>query len=96
MICIPLLDSRMEDLEEKLSPEMLSLFQLDVFLKNCVLRSWLGSFIREAVKIYNELLHSPNVSIVLSEFQFWITEWKREIESSNKLPESLQIIEQYD
>lgn len=43
--------------------------------------------IQESVKIYNTL-HSPVVSVV-SEFQLSFTKWKCEVESCNKLPESL-------
>jgi hypothetical protein len=51
----------------------------------------------EAVKIYNELIHGPHISMVLSEFQLCVTKWKREVENGNKLPESLpQVIEQCD
>ncbi|KAF0754637.1 zinc finger MYM-type protein 1-like [Aphis craccivora] len=94
---IPLLDSIIVDLEERLSPEVLSLFQLGVFLPKSEYSKVDLVAVREAVKIYQKLLHSPHVSIVLSEFQLWVTKWKREVESSNKLPEFLpQIIEQCD
>lgn len=96
-IYIPLLDSRIADLEERLSPEVLSLFQLGVFLPKSACTEVDLLAVREAVQIYNTLLHSPVVSVVLSEFQLWVTKWKREVESGNKLPESLpQVIELCD
>ncbi|KAL4107537.1 hypothetical protein QTP88_017869 [Uroleucon formosanum] len=88
-IYIPLLDSIIADLEERLSPEVLSLFNLGVFLPKTVYSEVDLVAVREAVKNYAELLHRPHISTVLSEFQLWVTKWKREVESGNKVPEFL-------
>ena len=53
------------------------IFQLGVFLPKTEYSEVDLVVVREAVKIYNELLHGPHISIVLSEFQFWVTKWKR-------------------
>lgn len=96
-IHIALLDSIITDLEERLSPEVLSLFQLGVFLPKTEYSEVDLAAVREVVKIYNELLHGPHISMVLSEFQLWVTKWKREVENGNKLPESLpKVIQQCD
>ncbi|KAL4153097.1 hypothetical protein QTP88_000930 [Uroleucon formosanum] len=88
-IYIPLLDSIIADLEKRLSPEVLSLFNLGVFLPKTVYSEVDLVVVREAVKNYTELLHRPHISTVLSEFQLWVTKWKREVESGNKVPEFL-------
>ncbi|KAL4105032.1 hypothetical protein QTP88_020307 [Uroleucon formosanum] len=88
-IYIPLLDAIIADLEERLSPEVLSLFNLGVFLPKTVYSEVDLVAVREAVKNYTELLHGPHISTVLSEFQLWVTKWKREVESGNKVPEFL-------
>lgn len=84
----------MANLEERLTPKVLSLFQLSVFFRKLNTRklTWL-----QYGKLYNELLHGPHISMVLLEFVLWVTKWKREAESGNTLPEYLpQGIEQCD
>lgn len=73
IVYILLLDSIIVDLEERISPEVLSLFQLGVLLPKFVFSEFDLDAVREAVKIYNTLLHSPVESVVLSEFQLWVT-----------------------
>ncbi|KAL5239764.1 hypothetical protein ACI65C_007174 [Semiaphis heraclei] len=63
-IYIPLLDSIIADLEERLSPEVLSLFNLGVFLPKTVYSEVDLVAVREAVKNYTELLHRPHISTV--------------------------------
>lgn len=88
-IFIPLLDSIISDLEERLSPDVLALFQLGVYLPKNVYSDVDLVAVRETVKIYNRLLNNPHESTVVAEFQLWVAKWKREVGSGNKVPESL-------
>lgn len=96
-IYIPLLDSIISDLEERLSSDVLELFQLGVYLSKISFSEVDLVAVRETARIYSQLLSYPQVSTVVAEFQLWIAKWKRELGKGNKAPESLpEIIEKCD
>ncbi|KAJ8928691.1 hypothetical protein NQ314_018701 [Rhamnusium bicolor] len=88
-VYIPLLDSIISDLKERLSPNVLALFQLKVFLPRTSYTEEDILTVKEAVKTYSQLLNNSAVTTVVAEFQLWVTKWKREAERGTTIPESL-------
>lgn len=90
-IYIPLLDSIIADIENRLSPDVMKLFNLGVFLPRSTYSDQDRLAVREVAITYEKLLNAP-VSSVISEFQLWAAKWEREEQSGTKIPNSLPII----
>ncbi|KAL4719123.1 hypothetical protein ACJJTC_000130 [Scirpophaga incertulas] len=92
-IYIPLLDSIINDLEERLSPEVLDLFHLGVFLPNphVSIRDWDIDIeivkVKKVVEMYR-LFINDSESTVINEYRLWMTKWKREYKNNSAIPDS--------
>lgn len=96
-IYIPLLDHIINDLQERLSPEVMKLFELNVFLPKSTYDEHDLHVVRKLTKFYNELLDNVNESTVLQEYKLWIAKWQRELNNGTKIPQTIpQIIDVCD
>lgn len=80
---VPLLDSVILDLKERLSQDTMTLFNLNVFLPRTSATDEDIIVVREIANAYSGLLGVP-VSSVISEYQLWLAKWKRLRQSSPK------------
>ncbi|XP_043469664.1 uncharacterized protein LOC122503255 [Leptopilina heterotoma] len=89
-IYIPLLDHIINDLQERLSPEVLDLFNLNVFLPKSTYNENDIDIVRKVTRFYNELLDRVHESTVVQEYKLWVTKWQRELENGSKIPQTQQ------
>lgn len=89
-IYIPLLDNVITDLNDRLSTEVMSLFNLRAILPKTEIKSEDEAAIRELVNTYQELIgHSTNLTTVKQEFSLWAQKWKRVQKSQGKISDSV-------
>lgn len=85
-IYIPLLDHVLTDLNDRLSQEVLNLFNLRVVLpKGSQSREEIDK-LEKVVKFYSGLLGTPNLSVVKQEALLWTQRWKRCVEQGQIIP----------
>ena len=78
-VYIPLLDSIVNDLKDRLSPDVMNLFKLGVFVPKANY-SCMDEDIETIKQLANEykLLHNNTpVSVILSEYRLWVVKWQR-------------------
>lgn len=99
VIYIPLLENVVADLKVRLSPNVMGLFKLNIFLPTMTMSLTDESeTVKELAVLYQGILPDTSSSL-LTEVQLWRAKWKRFIEknSSDKLPHRLlDIIKQCD
>lgn len=95
-VYIPLLDSIINDLEDRLSSEVMNLFKLGVFIPKVVYSKNENEdveIVKELVNQYKHLLDNPPVSMVTNEYRLWKMKWQRE----KKIPQTIyNLIENCD
>jgi hypothetical protein len=95
-IYIPLLDSVLNDLSLRLSPDVLDLFQLGVFLPKPAYSDREIETVQKLVEMYQPFLDGSKSSIV-NEYRLWMVKWKRAFENNSPIPESVvQVVETCD
>ncbi|CAH1113694.1 unnamed protein product [Psylliodes chrysocephalus] len=79
-VYIPLLDSIINDLQERLSPEVLDLFQLGVLIAkaNHTCSNEEMETIKHLAVTYKPLRDNTPVSVIISEYRLWTEKWKRD------------------
>lgn len=87
-VYIPLLENIISDLKERLSSDVMNLFNLGVFLPRTTYTNEDLESVCEAAEFYKLLTDAP-VASVIAEYQLWIAKWKREFESGAELPNDL-------
>lgn len=96
-IYTPLLDCIITDLEKRLSPEVLDLFQFGVFLPKVAYDEQDLDAVKKVAHTYQKLIDNTNISVIINEYKLWVAKWKREIESGNRIPENVtDVIENCD
>lgn len=88
-IYIPLLDYVLSDLKERLSQDVLNLFNLRVVLPSANQSSDYKATLEKVTKFYWNLLERPNLTAVAQEYLLWTQLWKRRLEEGGKLPNSV-------
>lgn len=86
-VYIPLLDSINGDLKDRLPADTMNLFGLGVFMpKSEYTEEDLGN-VKKLSEFYSHFLDAP-ASTIVTEYQLWISKWKREIEENitSKVP----------
>lgn len=76
-IYIPLLGSITADLKDRLSPETMDLFGLGIFMPKSEFTEFDIANVRKAAEFYSDFLSAP-ASAVVTEYQLWVSKWKRE------------------
>ncbi|XP_018369527.1 PREDICTED: 52 kDa repressor of the inhibitor of the protein kinase-like [Trachymyrmex cornetzi] len=87
-IYVPLLDCVINDLSQRLSPDVLDLFQLGVFLPKSTYSDQDIDTVRKVVQMYQPFLDGSQTSSVVNEYRLWMIKWKREIKNKSPIPES--------
>ncbi|KYN15041.1 52 kDa repressor of the inhibitor of the protein kinase [Trachymyrmex cornetzi] len=88
-IYVPLLDCVINDLSQRLSPDVLDLFQLGVFLPKSTYSDQDIDTVRKVVQMYQPFLDGSQTSSVVNEYRLWMIKWKREIKNKSPIPESV-------
>lgn len=89
-IYVPLLDNVVTDLKERLSPDVMKLFGLRVFLPRT---SYTAEDIEEVhlvAEMYQKLLNTPP-SNVIAEFELWVAKCNRIVADGGELPDSVPL-----
>ncbi|GBP23686.1 Chimeric ERCC6-PGBD3 protein [Eumeta japonica] len=76
-IYIPLLDSIISDLQDHLSPEVLNLFQLSVFMPKSEYNNQDIETVKQLATDYTLLLDNTPVSVIVNEYRLWMVKWQR-------------------
>ncbi|ERL88017.1 hypothetical protein D910_05406 [Dendroctonus ponderosae] len=78
-VYIPLLDSVINDLEDRLSPDVLNLFQLGVFIPkvDCANEDEYIETVKKLANDHKLLIDNTPVSIIIIEYRLWRVKWKR-------------------
>nr|XP_015836604.1 PREDICTED: zinc finger MYM-type protein 1-like isoform X2 [Tribolium castaneum] len=84
-IYIPLLDSIINDLEDRMSLEVLNLFQLSVFMPKSEYSNQDIETVKQLATDYTLLLDNTPVSVVVNEYRLWMMKWQR----SQDMPQSI-------
>lgn len=87
-IYIPLLDSIISDLQDRLSPEVLNLFQLSVFMPKSEYNNQDIETVKQLATEYTLLLDNTPVSVIVNEYRLWMVKWQR----SQDIPQSISDI----
>ncbi|XP_043480279.1 zinc finger MYM-type protein 1-like [Leptopilina heterotoma] len=87
-IYIPLLNFIVNDLNYRLSPDVLDLFQLGVFLPKSTYSDQDIDTVKKVVQIYKFFFNDTETSII-NEYRLWMIKWKREIENKSPIPDSV-------
>ncbi|XP_043478496.1 52 kDa repressor of the inhibitor of the protein kinase-like [Leptopilina heterotoma] len=87
-IYIPLLDFIVNDLNYRLSPDVLDLIQLGVFLPKSTYSDQDIDTVKKVVQIYKFFFNDTETSII-NEYRLWMIKWKREIENKSPIPDSV-------
>ncbi|XP_037876693.2 52 kDa repressor of the inhibitor of the protein kinase [Bombyx mori] len=84
-IYIPLLDSIISDLQDRLSPDVLNLFQLCVFMPKGEYSNEDIETVKQLATDYTLLLDNTPVSVIVNEYRLWMMKWQR----SQDIPQSI-------
>lgn len=87
----------MSDLKERLSPDVMNLFSLGVFLPRTTYGEDDLIAVCKVAVTYKQLLQNAPVSSIVAEFKLWVAKWKREVLEGVKIPNNLpQIVDSCD
>ncbi|XP_026482791.1 52 kDa repressor of the inhibitor of the protein kinase-like [Ctenocephalides felis] len=75
-VYIPLLDSIISDLQDRLSPDVLNLFKLNVFMPKTEHNNKDIEAVRQLANDYKLLLDNTPVSIIVNEYRLWMVKWQ--------------------
>lgn len=89
-IYVPLLDYVITDLKDRLSMEVMRLFNLRIILPKTDIISEDLIILKELVNTYQDLIGlSSSFSTVKQEFLLWVQKWKRVVQNKGKLPDTV-------
>lgn len=77
------MENIISDLKERLFSDVMNLFNLGVFLPRSTYTKDNLESVYEAAEFYKLLIDAPAASVI-TEYQLWITKWKRESENGNE------------
>lgn len=88
-IYIPLLDSVINDLQDRLSPEVLNLFKLGVFIpkKDYTYTNEDIETVKQVVNEYRLLVDNTPVSVIINEYRLWMIKWQRNQNIPKSIPD---------
>ncbi|CAK1597798.1 unnamed protein product [Parnassius mnemosyne] len=75
-IYIPLLDSIISDLQDRLSPYVLNLFQLSVFMPKSEYSNEHIETVKQLATDYTGLLDNTPVSVIVNKYRLWMVKWQ--------------------
>ncbi|XP_026473489.1 uncharacterized protein LOC113380896 [Ctenocephalides felis] len=75
-VYIPLLDSIISDLQDRLSPDVLNLFKLNVFMPKTEHNNKDIEAVRQLANDHKLLLDNTPVSIIVNEYRLWMVKWQ--------------------
>ncbi|CAK1578303.1 unnamed protein product [Parnassius mnemosyne] len=87
-IYIPLLDSIISDLKDRLSPDVLNLFQLSVFMPKSEYSNEDIETVKQLATDYTLLLDNTPVSVIVNEYRLWMVKWQA-CQRSQDIPQSI-------
>lgn len=87
-IYIPLLDSIISDLQDRLSPDVLNLFQLSVFMPKSEYSNEDIETVKQLATDYTLLLDNTPVSVIVNEYRLWMVKWQA-WQRSQDIPQSI-------
>ena len=85
----PLLDAINLDLQCRLSPNVLGLFNLRVLLPKTSIEPEDEESLKQLVIRYQDFIGSVSYSVVRQEYSLWVQKWKRERQNNQPLPETV-------
>ncbi|KAG5871308.1 hypothetical protein JTB14_030430 [Gonioctena quinquepunctata] len=89
-IYIPLLDCVVNDLQERLSPEVINVFQLGVFLPKVNYTNEDLDTVKQPVLNYELLIDNTPVQVVMDEYRLWMTKWQMIPNIPQTVPELIE------
>ncbi|XP_076658585.1 52 kDa repressor of the inhibitor of the protein kinase-like [Halictus rubicundus] len=87
-IYIPLLDSIISDLQDRLSPDVLNLFQLSVFMPKSECSNEDIETVKQLATDYTLLLDNTPFSVIVNEYRLWMVKWQA-WQRSQDIPQSI-------